>query len=147
MGPSAKAEQKERKALAGSTGTTTYFRQAQIAEALEVGGRYAVEKDITVGVEQAVNYPAGPAWTRDQVGLEPPLGASVDDMQPCGEAFEVERSLLVAPVVTAAHDGPPAVAILPQPAERKAPSSLSSSSDDGASSNPTKDRGPYRGPA
>jgi hypothetical protein len=102
MGPTAKAEQKERRALAGSTGTTTYFRQSQIAEALEVGGRYAVEKDITVGVEPAVNYPAGPEWTRADPGLEPSLGVAVDAMEPCGEAFEVERSLLVAP---AAGDG------------------------------------------
>jgi hypothetical protein len=87
-----KAEQGERRALAGSTAATTYHRQAQVAQGLELGGRFA-KASVVVGAEPAVQYPPGPDWTRNEVPQEPPLGFSVNDLEPTGEPFEVERSL------------------------------------------------------
>jgi hypothetical protein len=90
-----KSDQVERRALAGSTATTTYHRQAKIAQELELGGRFANE-EINSGAEAATMYPRLPSsspWAADGVGGEPPLGISVDDMQPTGGAFEIERSL------------------------------------------------------
>jgi hypothetical protein len=104
MGPSAKAEQKERRALTGSNTTTTFHQQAMIDLQLESGGRFSKDT-IVSGTEASVPYPAGPAWTRDQVGIEPPLGVAIDDLEPTGNAHEIEHSLSVAaPVVPIIHD-------------------------------------------
>ena len=54
-----------------------------------------------------MNYPAGPAWTRDQVGLEPPLGVAIDDLEPTGNAHEIEASIAhsnAAHIVPIIHD-------------------------------------------
>jgi hypothetical protein len=94
-----KSDQAERRALAGSTTTSTYFHQSQIAEQLDApGGRFR-EKETITGSELVPQYPrlpAGSPWSGDGVGVEAPLGASVDAMEPCGEAFEVERSSVLA---------------------------------------------------
>ena len=90
-----KAEQAERCALAGSTAATTYHRQAQVAQELELGGRFGKAK-VVVGTEPTVQYPrlpSGPWADPVRVPDEPPLGFSVNDLEPTGEPFEVERSL------------------------------------------------------
>ena len=106
-GPSHKAEQRERRELAGSTGTTTTFhQQAMIDLQLESGGRFAKDT-IVSGTEASVHYPPGPTWTRDQVGLEPPLGVAIDDLEPTGNAHEIEASIAhsnAAHIVPIIHD-------------------------------------------
>src|SRR6202042_2564080 len=95
-----------RRELAGSTGTTTTFhQQAMIDLQLESGGRFAKDT-IVSGTEASVHYPPGPTWTRDQVGLEPPLGVAIDDLEPTGNAHEIEHSTaqVAAPVVPIIHD-------------------------------------------
>jgi hypothetical protein len=126
-GPSAKLEQKERRELAGSTTTTTYFHQSQIAETLDApGGRYR-EKETITGSELVPQYPRLPAsspWAGDLVGLEQPLGVSVDDHEATGTHAEVEASL--AQVAAPAFPGSQTTeASSPSVAERKAPPLLS----------------------
>jgi hypothetical protein len=111
-GPSHQREQKERRALTGTTTTTTFHQQAMIDLQLENGGRFAKDT-IVSGTEASVRYPAGPAWTRNEVGLEPPLGVAIDAMEPCGEAFEIERSL-GGSVVSSSTADPPELATLSQ---------------------------------
>lgn len=106
---STKAEQAERKALAGSTSATTYFHQAQIGRALdEPGGRFRAKDTIVTGNEPSVDYPAGPDWTSNGagVGLEPPLGIDVDALEPTGTPSEVAASLAGAEAPSAVS--PPA---------------------------------------
>lgn len=99
-GPSAKAEQAERRALEGSTTTSTYFHQSQIAEALDgPGGRFR-EKETIVGTDPVPQYsrlPASSPWSGSvDPGQEAPLGASIDQMEPTGNAHEIEASLVLA---------------------------------------------------
>lgn len=74
----------------------------------EGGGRFAelarrdAGKSTVVGATPSVQYPTGPGWTRSEVPQEPPLGFSVNDLEPTGEPFEVERSL-----ASLAEAGPP----------------------------------------
>lgn len=68
------------------------FNSRAIADALAQAGRFAAENRATVIGSEAVEYPRLPAespWACDMVGLEPPLGFSVDAMEPCGEAHEL----------------------------------------------------------
>jgi hypothetical protein len=106
------ATQKEKRALAGSTAATTYFKQSQVAEELESTGRFTA-KPSTVGSEPAVRYPRLPSsspWSSDPVGLEPALGYSVHDMLPTGEVAEISASLNA---IEALHLPSVAVAALP----------------------------------
>jgi hypothetical protein len=134
MGPSARAEQKERREIIrneklrpGDQPATTFHALANLDTSLE--GRFATGGYVS-GSEQAVNYPAGPSWTRDQVGIEPPLGQDVNFQEPCGEAFEVERSLTHSSAAPASipgsqtGEGPTA----PSPESPKVVATLSSSS-------------------
>jgi hypothetical protein len=82
-------------------GGLSYHRQAQIDQDLELGGRFAKE-EINSGAEAAVPYPrlpAGSPWAGAGVGVERPLGYSIQDLEPTGEAFEIERSLVLAALV------------------------------------------------
>jgi hypothetical protein len=117
-GPSARAEQKERREIIrserlrpGDQPATTFHALANLDTS--PGGRFAAGGYVS-GSEPVVNYPAGPAWTRDLVGLEPSLGVAIDQMEPCGEAFEIERSLIAAPAGTVpgsqSVQGPPSPA-------------------------------------
>lgn len=115
-GPSAKAEQADRaRVLANDRGLrpgdrepTTFHQMANLDPSL--GGRFA-KADYVVGQEPVARYPAGSGWTRNDVGQEMPLGVSVNDMQPCGEAFEIDRSIaqLGGPSAPAAIPGNEAV--------------------------------------
>ena len=77
----------------------TYFRRAAVGLDLDSpGGRFRSEEAIS-GTTPAVHYPKLPSsspWASDNVGVEPPLGVSIEDQQPTGEAFEVDRSLELA---------------------------------------------------
>ena len=93
-----KSDQKERASLLGSTGTTTFHAQSQIAQALDApGGRFAAEdKSVTSGSEASVQYPRQPEgspWAGDPVGQEPPFPVDISAMDPVGTFAEIEASL------------------------------------------------------
>jgi hypothetical protein len=97
MTKSSDLEMKERKALAGSTTSVTTYRDRAIADlGLEAQGRFAKGVEVT-GSKPAVLYPRQPPaspWSGDiPEGVEPPLGYSVEDLEPTGERFEIEESL------------------------------------------------------
>lgn len=113
----------------------TYFDLAA-AEAGVARGRFtAREKSTVVGSTAAPSYPAGPNWSADPVGQEPPTGVAIDQMEPVGEAIEVRRSLLretvddegmiptkpsnASPSGDARSDAPPASSDAPSPPQSK----------------------------
>jgi hypothetical protein len=55
------------------------------------GGRFAKPQQI-VGSEPVPEYPAGPNWSPQAVGVEPPLGF-VDETPIVGEPHEVQASI------------------------------------------------------
>jgi hypothetical protein len=60
----------------------------------EMGGRYQkLEPQSIVGGTPIPEYPAGAPWTREDAGLEPPLGWSVEEQTTVGEPHEVAESL------------------------------------------------------
>jgi hypothetical protein len=71
----------------------TFAGRAQ-AEADDVRGRWAeINKSNVVGATPTPQYSAGPNWSVDPTGIEPPLNIDVNAVEPCGEKFEVEASL------------------------------------------------------
>jgi hypothetical protein len=56
------------------------------------GGRFAKPQQV-VGSAPVPEYPAGPNWSPQAVGVEPPLNQDVDAMEPQGESFEVAASI------------------------------------------------------
>src|SRR5262245_55301495 len=72
----------------------TYLGQVQD---LELGGRFAkVVKATVTGMEPTPEYPQQPTgspWANEPSGTEPPLGVSIDAMEPVGEAHESSRDL------------------------------------------------------
>jgi hypothetical protein len=62
------------------------------------------------GSEPFVRYTSGASWTRDPQPTEPPLGYSVDALEPVGEAQEVAASLSAIEKATSAS-APAAVAL------------------------------------
>ena len=130
--PSNQAEQKERKALAGSNSATTYFQQqSQVAE--ELGGRFA-KADVVVGQRPSVVYPRLPSsspWAADMVPVEPALGYSVHDLLPTGEVGEIEASL-AGEVGTSSPPTASALAASPAPMAGVPVPPLPSSSGDAA---------------
>jgi hypothetical protein len=95
--------QRERKeTLRNDQRTSTFFDQSKISAALEEGRKALA--NIHTGSEKFVAYPPQPdtsPWSGPQPGPEPPLGYSVEDQIPVGEAFEVQRSL----AAQSANDG------------------------------------------
>jgi hypothetical protein len=72
----------------------TTFSQFATSEAKEIEGRFAAhEKSSIVGSAAVVEYPAGPNWAVDRVGIEPALGVDVNAQEPVGETWEIEASL------------------------------------------------------
>ena len=62
---------------------TTFHQHAQSHANDEAGGRFASVNAVSVvGAEPAVRYPAAGAHQCDPVGTEPPLGFSVNDLEP-----------------------------------------------------------------
>jgi hypothetical protein len=56
------------------------------------GGRFAKPQQI-VGAKPVPEYPAGPNWAPQAVGVEPPLGFDINETPVVGEPWEVEASL------------------------------------------------------
>lgn len=104
----------ERLALAKSDGATTYHQQATAQLALEDSGRFGAlareraAQPAVAGTEPFVRYPGGASWTSDPNMLEPPLGFSVDAMDPMGEAHEIAKATPVSPDDAALGEGAPA---------------------------------------
>jgi hypothetical protein len=93
-------QQKQQREQAG-----TFFSHAQAAVNDTAGGRYASVSPITVvGADPTLKYPAAGPHQRDPVGVEPPLGVSVDAM-PGDEPS--------AGLSAAEHLGAPAAAVAP----------------------------------
>jgi len=90
-------------------GGATYHGFA-VAEADVIRGRFTAHERSTVTGSGPVAYPTLPAsspWHHDPVPASEPLGFPIDQMEPTGEAFEVAKSLAMAPDGT---DGPLSVA-------------------------------------
>ena len=71
---------------------STYFSHTHPDE----GGRFAVSDQPprhVVGSTPMPRYPAGPNWSADLTGVEPPLGVAIDEMVPTGEPHEIAASL------------------------------------------------------
>ena len=93
MTTSAKEEQKLRKALIGSSTTTTYNTYRDRAEAdlqLENQGRHTKSAVVTgsARVPQVPRMPEGSPWAFDPVPPEPSLGYEIDAQEIVGEVFE-----------------------------------------------------------
>jgi hypothetical protein len=99
MTKSSDIEQKERRALAGSTTTVTTYRDRAIADlGLEAQGRFAKGVEVT-GSKPAVVYPRmpeGSPWHSDMVPPEPSLGYAIDAQEAVGEPGEIEASVNAA---------------------------------------------------
>jgi hypothetical protein len=84
-------EQRRRNALKEKD-ASTYLEHTHSDE----GGRFAaVNKQQVTGREPAVHMPrlpTGNPWADAPLGLERPLGYSVEDHEPVGESFEIEAS-------------------------------------------------------
>lgn len=107
------ASKSERSALAGSTTGTTLFQQATAHLELEGTGRFGAlareraAKPYVTGTESGAKYPGAASWTEAAQMLEPPLGFSVDAMEPYGEPHEVAASVAeaAAPGANATGEG------------------------------------------
>ena len=84
-------EQLKRKAASGAS---SYFQQSLIDLNLE-GGRYSGAGPNVIGRDPSAQYPAASSpWTAQaDPGVEAPLGYSVNDLEPTGEAHEVAASI------------------------------------------------------
>jgi hypothetical protein len=95
-GPSNQAEQKERKALAGSTTATTYHSRAMVDFELDgTAGRFG-KPSVVSGAQPGVNYPRLPSsspWHSDIVPPEESLGFDINAMEAVGTPTEIEASL------------------------------------------------------
>jgi hypothetical protein len=70
------------------------FAGRAIAEADDVRGRWAeINKSNVVGATPTPQYPAGPNWSVDPTGVEPPLNIDVNALEPVGEFGEVQASI------------------------------------------------------
>jgi hypothetical protein len=100
----------ERKLRRGEREATTYHRLAGLAD--DLGGRFAAE----AGQSKATDYPrqdSASPWSGGGAdpGVEPPTGEAIDAMEPCGEQFEIEKSLETGAPETGAMTHPPRVLI------------------------------------
>ena len=86
-----KATQTEKRDVLGND--TLHTRA--LADLDGLSGRFAaINKSTVIGAAPAAQYPAAAGPWADPVKVpdEPPLGFAVDDLEPIGERFEVERS-------------------------------------------------------
>jgi hypothetical protein len=92
----------ERQRLRAPPAPTTLRDLARVDEILGAQGRFATEAAVT-GSDPAALYPRVPndtPWSM-QNAVEPPLGYSVEEVDPVGEAHEVAASRGVARAATA----------------------------------------------
>jgi len=83
----------------------TYFGQAQHADD-DLGGRYAKVHSTTFTGSSPTMYPAQPPtspWHHDPCPPEPPLGYSVEEMEPVGEPHERTASATSSSVTARAQ--------------------------------------------
>jgi hypothetical protein len=123
---SAQEEQRERKALAGSTTEVTTYRDRAIADiGLEQSGRHSTKARV-VGSVRVPQYPAasGPWNDPVQVPPEPPLGYAINAQESVGEVFEVLESLAAQPTDSLTSGGAAAPSALLPLAAEGAPSLL-----------------------
>jgi hypothetical protein len=104
MGPSATDEQKQRFlelmrdiAAAKELANSTTLSQMTSADLAESDGRFAKRIEV-IGSKREVGYATQPKdqWTNQQTmvpNTEPPLGFSVDAMEPLGTYAEIEASI------------------------------------------------------
>jgi hypothetical protein len=117
-------EMKERTKLLGSTTTLTYHSRATTELELEgQAGRFRNQTVVT-GATPSAQWPAMPdnspwAVAADAPGVEPPTGYSIEEMEVCGETFEVQQSMkaneLASLVSSSVRDATPATAVAPLP--------------------------------
>jgi hypothetical protein len=148
-GPSAKAEQTLRRDVLrseqqskpgpGQHEPTTLHAMSRLSNDLE--GR-ASARDYVAGSDAATDYPAIPSgpWSSSYGRLpdELPLGVAIDAQEPCGEPFEVARSLAelsATGVMAEANNGGAPLAASPNVVAPPA------SSSDGASATPPENGG------
>src|SRR5262245_14630093 len=85
-------QSERRRILAEERRLRTYHGHGQSAVDEDRGGRFAFSgSPTTVTGSSPISYPAQPEnspWRRDACPLEPPLGFSVDEMEPVGELHE-----------------------------------------------------------
>jgi hypothetical protein len=85
----------------------TYHGHAQSAVDEDRGGRFAFSgSPTTVTGSSPISYPTQPAhspWAKDACPQEPPLGFSVEEMEPVGEPFERDPPSTTA--ASAVEDG------------------------------------------
>jgi hypothetical protein len=114
------SQAQRRKVLENDRKVSTYFQRAQADADLELGGRYAKVTETTVtGATPGPIYPKQPPnspWHHDPMPPEPPLGFSVNDLEPVGEPHE--RQAPAGDAASVASDdaaGGSAAAIEPKP--------------------------------
>jgi hypothetical protein len=86
---------KVREAAKDEARASTYFAQARATLGQEVGGRYAaMARPVITGAGAYVvpKLPESSPWSHDPCAPEPPLGYSVEDQEPVGEAHEIAGS-------------------------------------------------------
>jgi len=87
----------------------TYHSVAQSAVDEDRGGRFAYSGSSTTVVGSSpVSYPQQPTgspWAKDECPPEPPLGFSVDAMEPVGEPHQRTASATSSPVTARAQAG------------------------------------------
>ena len=127
-----KSTQAERRDLAGSTGSMTYHPAPQSNKrwravvASEARQERAARATVVVGETPAVSIQAafGSPWAGDLVGLEPPLGFSVECDGADRRGHEIQASLAAGspvPVATAgAEEGAPLASSAPDPSSAHA---------------------------
>ena len=106
-----KSTQSERRDLAGSNSTTTYqptspSRSGPRRQRTLFGGATgACSQGNSRRGRPSGHVPttarANSPWAGDPLGLEPPLGFSVDGTEPTGEVHEIQASLATTPAVVA----------------------------------------------
>ena len=103
------SQAERRRIMAEDRRGRTYFGQAQHADD-DLGGRYAKVHSTTITGSSPISYPAQPStspWHHDPCPPEPPLGYSVDDVEPVGEVHERgPPSIAAAPAVEDVSGGP-----------------------------------------
>jgi|SRR5262249_12194607 len=106
-------QSQRRRLMAEERRLRTYHGHAQANLGEDRGGRFAFAgSPKTVTGSSPIQYPAQPAhspWAKDACPPEPPLGFSVDAMEPVGEPFERGPPSTAAPNVEDDGGRPPRV--------------------------------------
>ena len=103
------SQAEKRRIMAEERRMRTYHGHAQANIDEDRGGRYgAVGSSTTVVGSNPISYPRQPAgspWAKDECPPEPPLGFSVDAMEPVGEPHQRTASATSSPVTARAQAG------------------------------------------